>query len=113
MKDHHVTRKDKRGERKKKKIIGMGPVPLGAVKEASLAGRSAGTDRELQRLRGKCSRLAVGIIETDQHRLSWPPHYTPQPKTRVCWYTWGLGSKTQGSADRPGERNGVGCAEKA
>lgn len=50
------------------------------MKEAALAGRSAGTDRELQRLRGKCSWLAAGIIETDQHRWSWPPHYLPSPR---------------------------------
>ena len=70
----------------------MGPAPLGGSCERekvpspwephSPAGRSEGTDRELQRLRRECSsRFAAGRRERDQDRQSLPPHCTSQPKT--------------------------------
>ena len=100
----------------------MGPAPLGGSCERgkvpspwelpSPAGRSAGTERELQRLRGECSnQLTAGRRERDQHTWSWPPCCTPQPKTCNSWYEWGLGAEAWASVDRPGERTGSGSAE--
>ena len=102
----------------------MGPVPLGGSCERgkvpspweppSPAGRSARTEREIQRLRGECSnRLAAGRAERDQHRWSWPPCCTLQPEMRICWCAQWLGAETRVSADRPGEGTGVGCMETA
>ena len=90
---------------------GKVPLPLGAP---SPAGKSAGTERELQRLREEHSSWhAAGRKERDQHRESMPLPCAPQLETQVCWCARQLGAKTSASEDRPEERTGVGCAETA
>ena len=90
---------------------GKGPSPW---ESPSPAGRSGRTDRELQRLRGECSSwLTADRAERDEHRHSWPPPRTPEPKTHVRWYMWEPGAEGRASDDRPRERTGVGHAERA
>ena len=110
-------------EKKKRGGIRMGLAPLkgscerGKVplhwKPPSLAGRSAGTDKELQRLTGEWGRwLVAGRAEREQLRRSLSHHCTSQPKRHICWYVQQLGAETQASVDRPGDGTPFGCAEK-
>ena len=62
----------------------------------SLAGRSAGTDRELQR--------------KVQHRQSLPPHCTSQPEMHVCCCAQCLGSETQLKLEQTDLERGLGLA---
>ena len=88
-----------------------GKVPL-HWKPPSLAGRSAGTDKELQRLTGEWGRwLVAGRAEREQLRRSLSHHCTSQPKRHICWYVQQLGAETQASVDRPWERTWFGWAE--
>ena len=99
----------------------MGLLPLGGSCERrkipspweppSPAGSSAGTDRELQKLREYSIRLAAGRTERNQHRWSLPRCYTSQPETAACWCSWWLGGETRASVDRPRERTWFGCME--
>ena len=69
------------GKKKMRKESRMGPAPLGGSyergkvpapwKAPSLVGRSAGTEGELQRLRGECSsRFVAATAERKLHRWS-------------------------------------------
>lgn len=101
----------------------MGLVPLGGSCERrkipllweppSLAGSSAGTDGELQKLRECSIQLEAGRTERNQHRWSLPRCYTSQPQTPACWCSWWLGAETRASLDRPRERTWFGCMETA
>ena len=100
----------------------MGPVPLGGSCEKgkvpspreppSLAGRSARTEREIQRLRGECSSwTAAGKTERDQYRGSWPNPCAPQPKMSICWCMQGLGAETGFRGQSLGEDWGWKCGD--
>ena len=76
-------------KKKKKKGIGVGPAPLRGSCERekfhspwegpSPAVRWAGTEGELQSLRGEWSSwIVVGRTERDLQRRSWPSHCSPQ-----------------------------------
>ena len=75
-------------------VIEMRPVPLGGnyekgmvprMREPSSSEKSAGTDRELQKLRRECaSRLVADRAEKDQHRWSLPTCYTSEHKSWPC-----------------------------
>lgn len=100
----------------------MGPAPVGRSCEegkvpshwepSSPAGRSAATDRELQRLGGECtSWLAAGRTERHQHRQSWLPCCTYQQRHTPADVAWQPDAEAQASADRPRERTQFGCME--
>ena len=89
-------KKDQRIKWEKKMVIEMRPMPLGGNYEKGMvpspweppssSEKSAGTDRELQKLRGECtSRLVSDRAEKDQHRWSLPTCYTSEPKSCPCW----------------------------
>ena len=111
------------GRRKeKKKWIGMRPVPLGGSCERgnvptpweapSWEGRSAGTEGELQSLRGKCSSQFVAAgAEGEIHRWSVLLSCIPQPE--MCnhgsrQFSWRLELELWRWSRA---RTGIGCVE--
>ena len=71
--------------------------------------RPAGTERELQRLRGEHNKWFVaGKTERDMHKWSIPLTCVPQSERCVQWYRQGLGAGIQDSEDRCKEKTGVG-----
>ena len=69
---------------------------------------------ELQSLGGKCSNQFVeGKKESNLHRRLALQHCTPQSKTIVCKWGWGLAAEAQASEVRARERIRVGCTETA
>lgn len=102
---YHITRLNKRRRKKNKKESRHYLCPWGrAMKEESssqpmndppsLAGRSTGKERELQRLEGECNIwIVAGRTGKDQFLVSWPPFCT-QPETHVYWCgveCWNIG----------------------
>lgn len=55
--------------------------------------------------------VATSLQQAEQRmtsKESWPPPYTPQPESRICWCVQGLGAGTWASEDSPGEKTVVG-----
>lgn len=89
-------KKDQHIKWEKKMVIEMRPMPLGGNYEKGMvpspweppssSEKSAGTDRELQKLRGEyTSRLVSDRAEKGQHRWSLSTCYTSEPKSCPCW----------------------------
>ena len=112
----------KKKKRKSQKGIRMGPAPLEGGCESgkipvpweasSQAERLAGTEGELQSLRGECSSwwAAVGA-GGDLHEWSVPTPCCPQLEACIHWC--GLGAGTWASEIQPRERTGAGCVKTA
>ena len=109
--------------KEKKEENRTGPAPLGGSCERgkfpspweapSPVGRSAGAEKELQRLGGEhSSQFAADKTETCTEDLCY---LVQSPAQEVCLLVCGvgLGAKTGASEEKPGERTGVGCMETA
>ena len=113
---HATGLKKRETEKESQKGIRMSPAPLeggcerGKIPvpwEASQAERLAGTEVELQSLRGECSSWwAAGRAGGERHKWSVPPPCCPQ--LEVCIYWCGLGAGTWASEIQPRERTGAG-----
>lgn len=96
-----VRLKGKRERKKKRNWDGTGArKKVSSLWESpSLARRSAGTERVLQRLREESNR-GLRKAERRAAQLVLATSLRPEPETHVCWCAWGLSVETQVSADR-------------
>ena len=119
----HVTGFEKKErEQQRQKGIRKGPAPreggcergkIPVPREASSqAERLAGTEQELQSLRGERSSWWAAVREGGElHQWSVPPPCCPQLEACIHW--GGLGAGTWASEIQPRETTGTGCVNTA